>query len=77
MEGPLDRPPDAPQSKLNHYLIGFQATPMKPMRKDMAAFNCFMGVWSALPSYYGGARPIAGPIFSSASIRTLPRAWPT
>jgi len=40
--------------KVSHYLVGFQATPMKPMRKDLAAFNCFMGVWSALPSYYGG-----------------------
>ena len=39
--------------KVSHYLIGFQATPMKPMRKDMAAFNCFMGIWSAVPSYYG------------------------
>jgi hypothetical protein len=48
-------------SKANHYLIGLQGTPMKPMRKDMAAFNPFMGVWSALPSYYGGSHPNTWP----------------
>ncbi len=41
-------------SKITSYLFGVQGTPMKPLRKELAGFNPFSSVWSALPSYFRG-----------------------
>lgn len=50
----------------NSYLIGLQGTPMKPMRKDMAAFNPYLATWSAGPKYYGGTHRNTWPDFMGA-----------